>query len=507
MKVYSLRSYMQTLDEAGLLTDYSIDDETLAVESVTYDSKETQEYTLFACKGAAFRKEYLDEAVARGIAAYMSEMRYETERPVSFLIVSDIRRAMAVAADLFYDRAYEKLSLIGITGTKGKSTTAFYIRYILDEYLQARGEKPSAIVSSIDIFDGRIMKPARLTTPEAFELHRHFDNAVQSGIRFFEMEVSSQAFKYQRVEGVKFDTGVFLNISEDHISPNEHSDFEDYFSAKLKLFRQCRRAVVNLNSDYLDRVLSAAGESQSLATFGCYKEADYCGYDIKKAGNEIRFTVKCRNFDQEFALTMPGLFNVENALAAIAVCDGYGIPPEIIKKGLYKARSRGRMEIFESGSGDKTVIVDFAHNKLSFQKLYESVLEEYPGRRIITVFGCPGDRAVNRRKELGELAGRYSGRIYLTADDPGSEAVSDISREIEQHTGGADCRLVEDRITAIREAITDAMPGSVVLILGKGSEAYQKIGSEYIPYKPDSYWAEHFLLEEERALPQDSPQG
>ena len=181
---------------------------------------------------------------------------YETNVPVSYLIVNDIRSAMALIADLFFDRAYQKLTLIGITGTKGKSTTAFYIKYILDEYLQSIGEKTSAIVSSIDIYDGRVMKPAVLTTPEAFELHQHFDNAVQSGIRYFEMEVSSQALKYKRVEGVQFDTGVFLNISEDHISPNEHSNFEDYFSSKLKLFSQCRRAVVNLNSDQRERAVS-----------------------------------------------------------------------------------------------------------------------------------------------------------------------------------------------------------------------------------------------------------
>ena len=496
MKVYSLRSYMQALDEAGLLADYKIINDTLAVEHITYHSKDTRQYTLFACKGAAFRKEYLDEAVDNHIACYVSEQAYDTNVPVSYLIVKDIRSAMALIADMFFDRAYQKLTLIGITGTKGKSTTAFYIKYILDEYLQSTGEKPSALVSSIDIYDGRIMKPAVLTTPEAFELHQHFDNAVQSGIRFFEMEVSSQALKYKRVEGVEFDTGVFLNISEDHISPNEHSSFEDYFSSKLKLFSQCRRAVVNLNTDCRERVLDAAQKSRSIVTFGCYEEADICGYDIAKVGDEIHFKVKCSQFDSEFVLTMPGLFNVENALAAIAVCLGYGIPLNDIKNGLRKARSRGRMEIFKSRKGSKTVIVDFAHNKLSFEKLYQSVGEEYPGRQIVTVFGCPGDRAFNRRKELGELAGQFSDRVYLTADDPGSEEVSDISREIEKYVGTEkDCYLVEDRIEAIRSAILNASENSVILIVGKGSEAYQKIGSQYIPYKPDSYWAQHFLKE------------
>ena len=496
MKIYSLKSYQQALDEAGLLTDYRIaDDNYDAVEHITYNSKDIRPLTLFVCKGAAFRKDYLDEAIAAGCCCYVSETKYVTADHVSFLIVSNVRKAMALIANMFFDNAWEKLRLIGITGTKGKSTTAYYIKYILDEYLQTVGEKPSAIVSSIDVYDGRELEEAHLTTPEAFELHRHFDNAVQSGIRYLEMEVSSQALKYDRVEGITFDAGVFLNISEDHISPVEHSDFEDYFSAKLKLFGQSKLAVVNLNSDYRDRILEAAKASPALITFGLYEEADVCGYDVKKEGGEIHFKVRTADFDEEFALTMPGLFNVENALAAIAVCRHYGIPVEQIRTGLYKARSKGRMEIFENDDSSIIAIVDYAHNKLSFEKLYESVREEYAGRRIITVFGCPGGKAYNRREELAELAGRYSDRVYLTMEDPGPEEVGEISRAIQKNLNNPDCEsfLIDDRGEAIRAAILDAPSGSIVLITGKGSETRQKIGSAYVPCKPDAYFAKQAL--------------
>jgi len=499
MKIYSIRTYADILRETGLLVSERLREDTFAVEAITYDSKEAGPGTLFVCKGAAFKPEYLREAVQRGAMCYVSEKDYSLPE-AGCLLVTDVRKAMALIADLFYDKAYQKLCLIGITGTKGKSTTAYYVKYILDEYLQNRGEKPSAIVSSIDTYDGKTIEESHLTTPEAFQLHRHFANAAESGIRFFEMEVSSQALKYDRVEGVEFDAGVFLNISEDHISPVEHTDFEDYFSSKLKLFAQSKLAVVNLQTEGLPRVLSAARESGGLLTFGLTPEADVYGYDIRKEGGEIRFRVRGPSFDEAFALTMPGLFNVENALAAIAVCSHFGIPTAQIRAGLYKARSKGRMECFE-GDRDVTVIVDYAHNKLSFQRLYDSVREEYPGRKIVTVFGCPGGKAYNRRTELARLAGRYSSAVYLTMEDPGKESVHAISEEIESHLDNPACArfLIDDRGEAITQAIQSAGSGAVILITGKGSETRQKIGTEYVPCRTDEWYVQRALSRREAA--------
>lgn len=493
MNVYSIQTYAELLEESGLLVRASVPDGAAAIERITYDSRECVPLTLFACKGAAFRPEYLADAISRGAVCYVSQLEYQVE--AAALIVTDVRKAMALIADLFYGKAYRRLKLIGITGTKGKSTTAYYIKYILDEYLQSAGERPSAIISTIDVYDGRIMKDSHLTTPEAFELHRHFSNAVESGIRFFEMEVSSQALKYDRVDGVEFDAGVFLNISEDHISPAEHADFEDYFSSKLKLFSQCRLAVVNLDSDYPERILEAAQVCRSVRTFGLYKEADVCGYDVRKVGDEIHFQVRTKEFDEEFALTMQGLFNVENALAAIAVCSQYGIPVEQMRQGLRKARSRGRMEGYRNEDGSILAIVDYAHNKLSFQKVYESIREEYPGRRVITVFGCTGGKALNRRAEMAQLAGKYSDRVYLTMDDPGWEEVHAISQEVEGYLENPACErfLIDDRGEAITAAIRDAEPGSVVLVAGKGHETVQKIRGECVPCKPDSWYVQTAL--------------
>lgn len=497
MKIYSLKAYSELLSEAGLLVEQQIYDDTIAIEHITFNSKDTRPMTLFTCKGAAFSAKYLDEAISNEIACYLSEQKYETSAEISYFIVSDVRKAMALIANFFYDKAYEKLSLVGITGTKGKSTTAYYVKYILDEYLQAIGEKPSGIVSSIDTYDGKIFEESHLTTPEAFQLHQHFDNAVQSGIRYFEMEVSSQALKYDRVLGIAFDIGVFLNISEDHISPVEHSDLEDYLSAKLKLFTQSKLAVVNLNSDFAERVVACAAASERMVSFGLTPKADYYGYDIRKVGHEILFRVRAKSFDESFKLTMPGLFNVENALAAIAVCDELKIPLEYMQMGLEKARSSGRMEIYSSKDNSIIAIVDYAHNKLSFEKLYQSTLEEYQGRRIITVFGCPGGKAYNRRAELGDLAGKYSEKVYLTAEDPGTEKVSDISDEIEKHISkhSCECYKIDDRGEAIKAAIHQAEPNSIILITGKGNETRQKIGVEYIPCPSDTDYVKEYLTQ------------
>lgn len=487
MKVYSVRTYIELLTEAGLLKDSFIAEETAAVEQITYDSKEVCKNSLFACKGAAFKEKYLSDAVLRGACCYMSEIPYQAGENISRLIVTNVRKAMALVADFFYDKAYEKLKLIGITGTKGKSTTAYYIKYIIDEYMQSIGQKPCGILSSIDTFDGKVLEESHLTTPEAFMLHRHFDNAVQSGIKYFVMEVSSQALKYDRVLGVSFDSAVFLNISEDHISPVEHSDFEDYFSSKLKIFSQSSFAAVNLDADYSKRIVTEGAASEKLVTFGENSIADYKISHIRKESGGTHFHICGGGIDDDFVLTMPGLFNVENAAAAIAVCRRYEIPLDIIKAGLKKARSSGRMETYQSQDKGVVAIVDYAHNKLSFQKLYESTMEEYKGWHIITVFGCPGGKAYNRRIELGDLSGKYSDKVYLTAEDPGYEEVSAISADIKQHVTKhtCECHCIDDRGEAIITAIMDAMPNTVILITGKGNETRQKIGSEYLPCPTD----------------------
>lgn len=497
MNEYTIEDYFHLLKQADLVLESNIAGfEKNVIKNLTYDSKEVIQNTLFICKGAAFKEEYLKEALSKGACCYISEKKYDTEH-VPYIIVKDIRLAMPYLGDKFFGSAWKDLNLIGITGTKGKSTTAYYIKAILDDYLDSQNKPESAVISSIDLFDGIIRKESHITTPESIELHHHFRNAVNSGIEYLQMEVSSQALKYNRVDGLLFDVGVFLNISEDHISPMEHQDFEDYFSSKLRLFAQTKTACVNLDSDFSDRILNAAKESQNVITFGTKEEADIYGYDIRKEGNEILFHVTCDRFDREFKLTMPGLFNVENALAAIAIAYVLDIPVEFIASGLYKARSNGRMELYASKDQKVIAIVDYAHNKLSFDKLFSSTRKEYPDYQIVSIFGCPGKKALIRRRDLGTIAGQYSKKVYLVAEDPGYEPVSEISKEIAKYVAAQNCEyvMIEDRGEAIKTAIEEVKEKTVILITGKGNETRQKYGSEYIDCPSDVEYTIKYMKE------------
>lgn len=496
-KKYTLGEYALLLENNRMMTEfYSKGEEDTVVEYLTYDSKQVKEGTLFICKGAAFKAEYLDEAIEQGAAAYVSEKKFDTKVDVPYILVEDIRRAMPPMAEKFNNAPWKELTVIGVGGTKGKSTSAYYMKAIVDDYMKATGGKESAVLSSIDIYDGVITKESHITTPEAVELQEHLRHAVDSGITFAEMEVSSQALKYNRVDNMMLDVGIFLNISEDHISPIEHKDFEDYFSSKLKIFERSKYAVVNKDADFADRILEAAKVCEKVLTISTKDEsADVYGYDIQKDVHETVFFVKTKDFDEEFRLTMPGLFNVENALAVIAASILVGIPLEYMKSGLYRARSSGRMELYASKDKKIVAVVDYAHNKLSFEKLFSSTRDEYPDYAIVSIFGCPGKKAFIRRRDLGTVAGMYSKKVYLTAEDPGYEPVEDISRDIAQYVEAQNCpyAMIEDRGEAIKAAIDEAEGKTILLITGKGNETRQKYGCEYLDCKSDVQYVKEFL--------------
>ncbi len=490
-----LRDFTELFESGGLKTE-SRGDMGRRIEYISCDSGDVRPGALLLCKGAHFKDQYLKEAIEKGAVAYVSEQKRDCE--ADFILVDDVRRAMALMANYYYDNAWSKLNLVGITGTKGKSTTAYFVKYILDEALRAQGKKESAIISSIDTYDGVENFESHITTPEPFELHRHFDNAVKSGIDYLTMEVSSQALKYDRVLGVGFTVGCFLNIGLDHISPIEHPDFEDYFKSKLRLFESCSTAVINLDCDRADEVVEAAKAAKRVITFSQKRaDADIFAYGVHKTENDTAFMVKTKDFDMEFTLTIPGLFNVENALAAIGITMALGIDSRYMLTGLMKARSKGRMEVYSNADKTVTVIVDYAHNKLSFENLFASVRKEYPGRAIAAVFGCPGKKAFDRRRDLGIIAGRYSKKVYITEEDPGEEPVSQISREIAGYVAaeGGEYEIIDDRGEAIRRSIMDCGEPTVILVTGKGDETRQKRGIQYIDCPSDVEYAKKFLDE------------
>lgn len=492
------------------------------VDGMAIDSREVAPRNLFVCKGAGFRPAFLESAVAAGAAAYLCEgvgegLSIPSELVAAAavtpaLVVSDVRRAMALVAPVIYRHPEDQLHVVGITGTKGKSTVAYMLRSIL----VAAGQEPS-ILGSIETDDGKVRYESHNTTPEAPDLWRHLRNTVDAGRRTMVMEVSSQGLKYDRVLGLPFEIGCFLNIGRDHISGVEHPDFEDYFASKLRIFNQCEVAVVNLASDHVDRVLQAAKSAPCVATFAVEHAGEgshggkvwpveplftASGVTQLPTGG-LAFTVRERAAEGEIAceehieLGMPGLFNVDNALAAISMARLLGVGYDAIRAGLAQIRVPGRMELVSSADGHVLAIVDYAHNELSFETLFKSVKAEYPDRRVVAVFGAPGGKAQERREALPRVAGAYADHLVYTEEDPAHDRVEDICAELVKNTpAGVSHEVILDReqaVTTVLERALEAPEPSVVLLLAKGDETRQHRGDEYPEVKSDLAIAREIL--------------
>ena len=492
---HSLKEYITALEEKGLLVSHTLDEALLAqpIECLTYDTRTLSGKALFLCKGAHFKAEYVAQAFAKGAIAYIAEQEFSACEP--HILVNDIRYAMVVLGQLFYDRVTDRLVSVGITGTKGKSTTAYYMRAILNSWLAAEGKRDCAILSSIDNYDGVISEESHITTPEVLELYQHFENAYESDISHLVMEVSSQALKYGRVRDMEFSVGAWLNIGTDHISAIEHADFEDYFSSKLKLFDICRTGCVNTDAEHADEALAYANAARcEVVTFGSHKTDDVYCEKVEKREDGIYFTVRSKQYNGEFSITMPGLFNVSNALAAMAMSMVLGVPEEYVRAGLRVARAGGRMQVYQSRDREVTVIVDYAHNRMSFDALYRSTRVEYPGADMISIFGCPGKKALLRRRDLGELSGQNCSYVYITEEDSGEEPFASIAADIEKHVT-CPHTVLEDRGECIRRAILEQTGRRVILLTGKGEETRMKRGTEYVDFPSDVEFTLRYLKE------------
>lgn len=449
------------------------------LEYISYDSRDIRENTVFFCKGRNYKEEYLEEAVGKGAVLYVSERKYDID--TDYIIVADIQRAMAVIAAAFYDYSYLELETVGITGTKGKTTVSCFVNNILDTHMGGR----TALISSINTYTGVTDKLSQLTTPEAIELHRLFYEAKTGGCRYLTMEVSSQSYKTNRVYGVKFNTAVFLNIGEDHISRLEHPDFADYLNCKKQLLINSERVILNRDTVCFEELYEACGDREVI-TYGTDGTADYYYENVLKLKEGFSFdAVGCGGkYRENFEIHMPGRFNIENALAAVVLGKALGVSDEDIREGLLKTNVKGRMNVFEKNG--VTVVVDYAHNELSYSRLYESLKQDYPGARIISVGGCVGGKAFNRRKEFGKIVGGNSDYIYLTAVDPQYEDVVHICEDIVQYIEcGTPYEIVPDRKKAIQRAVGAAAPGDVVVLIGKGEEEYQKVNGISEKYESD----------------------
>lgn len=496
------------LRRAGLL-DHVAGPADIDVYGCTVDSREVEPGNLFFCKGAHFKPAFLGMALDKGATCFIADASLEQDllaqphaQHAVGIFVNNVRLAMAVAAPLVYEHPSDKLTVVGITGTKGKTTAAYMLRSIL----QASGVEPG-MLGSILTDDGIESYESHNTTPEAPELWRHLDNVRASGRKAMVMEVSSQALKYDRTKGLHLDIACFLNIGRDHISAVEHPDFEDYFTSKLRIFDQCTTAVVNLGSDNADRVLNAAQSAERVITTTAdptSTSASVCVADVVAKDGRISFTALLAPELSEtgrvqklpIKLGISGLFNVDNALAAIAMARLMSVPTRYIVQGLAELHIPGRMEVVRSHDDKVVSIIDFAHNELSFKALLSSVRKEYPGRFVISVFGAPGDKAMERREQLPRAAAPYSNLIILTEDDPGHEDVRDICKQLVSNLPqGTNYELVYDREDAAERAFVVARDHApaVVMLLAKGHETCQHRGDGYEEIRTDLQLAKDYI--------------
>ena len=449
------------------------------VKDVIYDSRKVSEGSLFICiRGAVVDGHTFAQDVAeKGASVIVAEEPVEVPEQVTVILVEDTRYAMALISAAYFGYPAEKLKVIGITGTKGKTTTTYMVKSILEN----AGYKVG-LIGTIEAIIGDKVIPAANTTPESYIIQQYFAEMVEAGCDCVVMEVSSQGLMLHRTAGFLFELGIFTNIEPDHIGPAEHDIFEDYMHCKGLLFKQCKVGIVNADADHLEEVLK--GHTCKIETFGIDKEADLRAANVELVSRPgylgIAYDVTgLLNFHVE--IDCPGKFSIYNSLTAIAICRHFHVSEENIVKALAGAKVKGRIEMVKV-SDDFTLMIDYAHNAMALESLL-TTLREYNPHRLVCLFGCGGNRSKLRRYEMGEVSGKLADLTIITSDNPRYEEPQDIIDDIKVGIGRTDGKYVEiiDRKEAIAYAIQHGEPGDIVILAGKGHEDYQEIKGKKYP--------------------------
>lgn len=443
------------------------------VAEVIYDSRKACPGSVFVCmKGARTDSHsYCGQVYEAGTRVFVVEQPVSLPEDAVILQVENGRKALAVLSAARFGFPARKMVTIGVTGTKGKTTTTHMIKAILE----ACGKKVGMIGTNGAYFGG-VSEPTRNTTPESYQLHEYFSRMVETGCEYMVMEVSSQAFKMHRTDGICFDYGIFTNISPDHIGPDEHEDYEEYLSCKSMIFKQCKTGIANKDEE---DVMKAAGMAACpVYTYSLSQEADLQAGPISYVSEDtfvgLEFALSGR-YAMNVRVGIPGTFNGANAMAALSLCSFLDLPKDQVCHGLEHLKVNGRMELAYA-SADCKVIIDYAHNALSMENLLKT-LRDYHPTRLVVVFGCGGNRSKDRRYAMGEMAGKMADLSIITADNSRFEKVEDIIEDIKSRlipTGGAYLEI-PDRREAITYAITHAEKGDMIAIIGKGHEDYQEV--------------------------------
>ncbi len=445
------------------------------VTQVIYDSRKVTQGCLFLCiEGTNFDgHEFAADAVKQGakVLVVSKPVKVEKERDVTIIRVENTRYALAFISAAYFGHPAEKLKIIGITGTKGKTTTTYLVKSILEN----AGYKVG-LVGTIEVIIGDTHIHANNTTPESYLLQEYFAKMVEEGLDIVVMEVSSQALMLHRTQGFVFDYGIFTNLEPDHIGPGEHESFEQYLACKGLLFRQCLVGIVNGDDSHVEKVVE--GHTCQLESFGMGENCMLRAQDLKlvKKPGELGVAFEVKGLmELQVEVPTPGRFSVYNALAAIAICRHFQVKEEVVKKALLSVRVKGRIEMVKV-SDQFTLLIDYAHNAMALESLL-TTLREYDPHRLVCLFGCGGNRSRQRRFEMGEVSGRLADFTIITSDNPRFEEPQTIIDDIKtgMHKTGGNYIEICDRKEAIAYAISHGEPGDIIVLAGKGHEDYQEI--------------------------------
>lgn len=452
----------------------------IEVSQIDYDSRQVVEGSLFVCiPGAKVDGHtFIEQVINKGAKVIVVEKDVPYQEGVTYIQVEDARYALALLSCAFFDHPSRKMCVIGITGTKGKTTTS----YMMESILKNANKKVGIIGTIGSLINGQLKK-TKNTTPESFELQRLMNEMVEAGCEYCVMEVSSQGLMLNRVAGIEFDFGIFTNLSPDHIGENEHRDFNHYMSCKKKLFEMCRVGIFNKDDGHFEDMTKDC--QCEVYTYSINNPSDLQASDIELYKGQGTLGVEFQThgkLNATFHTNIPGRFSVYNSLVAIMVCHLVDIEETYIQTALKQVRVRGRVEIVPTPN-DYTVLIDYAHNALSFQSILETI-SEYKPHHMICVYGAGGHRDHKRRYEAGEIVAKFNAFSVLTADNPRGEKIKDICDYIIEGVNryNGEYIVIEDREEAIHYALSHAQSGDVILCLGKGHEDYQILDKEPLPF-------------------------
>ena len=439
------------------------------IKDIAYNSKNVKDGFMFVALTGFMvdGHKFIDDALKNGAKVLVVEHDIDVS-DATVIKVKDSRRCLATLSRNFFGCPDLELTTIGITGTKGKSTTAISIMSILNN-----DNKKCGCIGTLGVFIGDKCYHTVNTSPEAYDVYKYMREMIDDGFKYMVMEVSSQSLKLHRWDDMVFDYAIFTNLSLDHVGKDEHDSYEDYRECKSRLFKQARVGIFNIDDKEYNYMIKDADIEKY--TFGKSDKADLQLVDVKNVleSGFIGIDMKVKGIvDDEFRVSIPGVFNAYNMMGAILLCKLLDVNMDSIKKTLLNVSVKGRLE--SVNISDKfSVLIDYAYQGIAMENVIKTIRETNP-KRIVVVFGCGGNRSKQRRYDCGKVASKYADFSIITEDNSRYEDVNDIIKDILSTFEGDNYKVIPNRVEAIKYSIINAQEGDVIMILGKGHEAYQE---------------------------------